>query len=72
MEILFVIISILFTIIFVYLIGRTQYSHKGLIRAYKTSDFLVIIHTIFGLFMIYVIFVSLCACNNTFWHLPYL
>jgi diacylglycerol kinase len=72
MEFVFLLISIIFTLLVVYLIGRLNYSHQGLIRAYKTSEFLFPIHLIFGVLMIMLIFMTLCAFNNTFWGLPYL
>ena len=72
MEIIFLLTSIIITIISIYLIGRLLYTRKGLIRAYKTSEDLVMLHSVLGLTLICVIFMTLCAFNNTFWHLPYL
>jgi len=72
MEIVFLVISILISVSAAYLLGRTMYSHKGLIRTYKTSEFLFMYHMILVIFMIMTIFVTLCAFNNTFWMLPYL
>lgn len=72
MEFIFLLIAILITILITYLTGRLLYSHKGLVRAYKTSEFLFPIHLVFGMGMISMIFLLLCAINNTIWHLPYL
>ena len=72
MEFIFLIISIIITIMSIYFIGRLLYTHNGLIRAYKNSEDLVILHVILGLTLICIIFMTLCAFNNTFWHLPYL
>lgn len=46
-------------------------SNKQLIRLYKESDTLGIIHFMLGILLTTVLFATLCACNNTFWHLPY-
>lgn len=72
MEIVFLVTSILTTLISIYILGRTMYTHKGLLRAYKTSEFLFMIHLVFGVLLTMVLFITLCAFNNTFWHLPYL
>lgn len=72
MEIVFLLISILITLIFVYLIGRILHTHKGLINAYKRSDSLLFFHFVMGILMVMVLFVTLCAFNNSIWHLPYL
>lgn len=72
MELVFLLISIISTVVCIYLLGRTIYSHKRLIRAYKRDSFLWVTQSIFGIFMVMILFISLCAMNNTFWHLPYL
>lgn len=72
MEFVFLIGSILITILIIYALGRILFTHRGLIRAYKTSEMLVVSHLIIGIFSILIFFMILCAFNNTFWHLPYL
>lgn len=72
MEIVFLTLSIILSLIAIYGMGRMVYNHKQLIRAYKTSEFLFIAHIVMGIFLIMFLFVILCACNNTFWKLPYL
>ncbi len=72
MEILFLFISIIITIVSIYVLGRTVHSHSSLIRAYKNSELLLQFHLILGIYLTMVLFVTLCAFNNTFWHLPYL
>jgi hypothetical protein len=73
MEIVFFIISVIVTFLLIWGIGRTVFdTNNQLIRAYKTSDFLGTVHLMFGILLITILFVTLCACNNTFWHLPYL
>lgn len=71
MEIVFLVISIIVTILVVYGIGRLAYSHKGLMRVYKNSEFLVIYNIVMGMLFALVIFITLCAFNNTYWGLPY-
>ena len=72
MEFVFGIIALLVTVLMVYGIGRLIYDHNDLVRAYKRSEELVLIHSVFGMLMWFTWFITLCACNNTFWHLPYL
>jgi len=72
MELIFLLIAIITTMIFVYVVGRSVYSHKELMDAYKSSEDLRGIHLFAGLVLILVIFITLCAFNNTFWCLPYL
>ena len=71
MEILFLVISLLLTVIIVYALGRMFFSHNKLVEVYKEDEFVRGVH--FGLSCLFaiVIFATLCACNNTFWHLPY-
>ena len=72
MEIVFLILALIITLITIYLIGRMVYTHKQLINAYKTSSDLAIAHIIIGITYWLFMFLILCAFNNTFWHLPYL
>ena len=73
MEIVFLITSIILTVLFIWFIGRSVFdTNKQLLNAYKTSEFLGTIHFMLGILMITILFATLCACNNTFWHLPYL
>lgn len=72
MEIIFLLISIIVSILFIYGIGRTLNTHKELIRYYKDDALNIIFHSFFGIMLVLMIFISLCAFNNTFWHLPYL
>lgn len=72
MEIIFLLISLVITLAFIYGIGRTLYTHSQLLRAYKTSEFLVVVHFLVGIVFMMALFMILCAFNNTFWHLPYL
>jgi hypothetical protein len=73
MEIIFLIISIIITGLFIWFTGRLVFNtNKELLEAYKTSEFLAAIHLFVGIILIGVFFLTLCACNNTFWHLPYL
>lgn len=72
MEIIFLLISLIITLAFVYGIGRTLNTHRQLLIAYKTSEFLGVMHLFLGAVLMMVLFMTLCAFNNTFWHLPYL
>jgi len=72
MEILFLLIAIIITVGMIYFIGRLFGSHKDVINSYKNSDTLVMIHGFFGFMMVMTIFITLCASNNTFWHIPYM
>jgi hypothetical protein len=72
MEIIFLLISLVITLAFIYGIGRTLNTHSQLLRAYKTSEFLGVVHFFLGIMLMMVLFMTLCAFNNTFWHLPYL
>jgi len=69
MVIIFLIISILLSIIMIYIIGRSLNTHQELISAYKTSDFLGIIHLGLGVLLALTFLILLTALNNTFWHL---
>jgi hypothetical protein len=71
MEILFLVISLLLTVIIVYALGRMFFSHNKLVEAYKKDEFLCGFHFMVGLFLTLIIFIALMGCNNTFWHLPY-
>ena len=73
MEFIFLAIAILFTVSAIYLIGLPVFkTHEKLIKAYKTSEMLHIMHIFIGIILIRLIFLTLCAANNTFWHLTYL
>jgi hypothetical protein len=73
MEIVFFIISVIVTFLLIWGIGRSVFdTNNQLIREYKTSDFLGTVHLMLGILLITILFTTLCACNNTFWHLPYL
>lgn len=70
--ILFLSISILFSILSIYGICRIVHnSHKDVIRAYKRSPILLECHIVMGILLTMVIFITLCAFNNTFWHFKY-
>lgn len=70
MQLILLTISIVITLLIFYGIGRAvTNSHKEMIRHYRESSFLVITHIILSLLMILLLFVTLCAFNNTFWHL---
>ncbi len=72
MEFVFIIISLVVSLLIVYGIRRLVYNDAQLIRAYKSSEVLSMYHTLMGLLLVSMIFITLCAFNNTFWHLPYL
>lgn len=72
MEIVFAIAALTVTLAMIYGIGRTMHSHRGVIDSYRSSEALCLYHLTLGLIMSAVIFVALCAANNTFFHLPYL
>ena len=72
MEIIFLLVSVLLTMLTIYSIGRITYSHKQLISAYKRPNHLIEIHLALGAILVLVLFITLCAFNNTFWHLSYL
>lgn len=72
MEIIFLLISLVITLAFIYGIGRSLNTHRQLLRAYKTSEFLGVAHFFLGIVLMMVLFITLCAFNNTFWSLPYL
>lgn len=69
MKIIFLLISLVISLAFIYGIGRTLNTHSQLLRAYKTSEFLCGFHIILGLMITMVLFITLCAFNNTFWNL---
>jgi putative exporter of polyketide antibiotics len=73
MEILFLIISIILTILAICSVNRLAGdTNKQMIKAYKDSEELLYTHFMLGLLLVLTLFITLCACNNTFWHLPYL
>lgn len=72
MEFVFLIISIIVGLLSVYGVGRLMNSHKELMRIYKTDELMVSMNLFVCILLICIVFVTLCACNNTFWLLPYL
>ena len=57
----------------VYSSGRMVYDTKEqVIESIKSSKSLRLNIIIIGITVVGVMFMTLCACNNTFWHLPYL
>jgi putative exporter of polyketide antibiotics len=73
MEIIFLIIAIITTILSVWFVNRLVYnSNKEMIKAYKNSDFLFTVHFLLSFLLTTIYFITLCAFNNTIWHLPYL
>lgn len=72
MEVIFLLVAVVTTLLSIYMLGRTLFTHKELITAYKTSEFLGIFHLFLGLVVIMLLFVTLCAINNTFFQLPYM
>lgn len=73
MEIVFLFVSIVMSILVCYGISRSATnSHYDLLWLYKQSDWLFEFHLLLGTLMTLVFWITLCACNNTFWHLPYL
>lgn len=72
MEIIFLLISIILSIVFIYLIGRIVHdTHSQLVRAYKRNEEFIYFHLFMAIMLSLVFFITLCAFNNTFWHLPY-
>ncbi len=69
MKIILFIIALIITVLIIYTMGRILYTHKQLIRAYKTSDFLVMSHLATTIMLSTMIFAVLLALNNSFWHL---
>lgn len=72
MEIIFGLISLVIPILVIYSTGRMVFSHKELIKIYEDEEWLVMIHVLLGLMMALIIFIALCAINNTFWCIPYM
>lgn len=72
MEIVFLLISVIISMSLIYLIGRLTFTHKELLRVYKTEESLAGFHFVSLLVLIILFFVTLCAFNNTFWNLSYL
>jgi len=69
MNTIFFILALIIVVLFIYTIGRTLYTHKGLIRLYKTDNFLIALSISFGILLVIIIFTILVALNATFWHL---
>jgi len=72
MEILFLILSIIGSLGFVYGIGRMMYSYKELIEFYKEWVEIFIFHIIITFLLTTMIFFVLCAINNTIFHYEYM
>ena len=72
MEFVFLVISIIVGLLSVYGVGRSMNSHKELIRIYKTDEDVLSMNLFICILLACIVFVTLCACNNTFWLLPYL
>lgn len=72
MELIFLFISVIITLISIYLLGRIVNTHDQLLRSYKTDEFLFLVHLLMGVVLATMFFIILCAFNNTFWNLPYL
>ena len=56
MEIIFLLISLVITLAFIYGIGRTLNTHSQLLRAYKTIEFLGVVHFFLGIVLMMVLF----------------
>jgi len=69
MNLIFFILAIIIVILTIYTMGRTIYTHKELIRAYKTSEFLFTSHIVISIMLSTIVFAVLLALNNSFWHL---
>lgn len=65
MKIIIFLISIIIAIISVYIIGRSLYTHKQLIRTYKENEYLFIFHVIMVMLLSVIITISIVAFNNT-------
>jgi putative exporter of polyketide antibiotics len=73
MELIFLIASIIITCLVIWFTGRLVHdSNEELIKAYRRSTELATMHILFGMLFFLVVLITLFACNNTFWHLPYL
>ena len=59
MEIVFLITSVVLTILFIWFIGRSVFdTNKQLLNAYKNSEFLGTLHSILGILMIAIFLAS--------------
>lgn len=69
---LFGVISIVFVLTVHYILGR-MFGYKNLNEFYNTIKDEIFAAYIIGmsLLMALLAVVFLCACNNTFWHIPY-
>ena len=72
MEILFILISLILSVIFTYITSRIFFTNKELLQAYKENIDLTVVQLILALMLASSLFITLAALNNTFWHLPYL
>mgnify|MGYP000933720987 FL=1 len=69
---LFGVISIVFVLTVHYILGR-MFGYKNLNEFYGAINDEVFFFFLIcmSLLMAVVIMIFLCACNNTFWHIPY-
>lgn len=73
MEIVFGFLALILSILTPLWISRLVYgSWSEVFKAYYTSEFLLAGHIICSLMLWSTLFITFCAANNTFWHLPYL
>jgi len=72
MEIIFLLIAIILSALFVYGLGRLFYTHSQIINVYKTEKDIADFHAVMLLMASFGIFIVLVGLNNTFWKLPYL
>ncbi len=63
MELLFLFIAIIFTKLIIYGVGRTAYTHHGLLNTYRDTEFLFLSHLFLGLMLTSLFFVILAAFN---------
>jgi uncharacterized membrane protein YdcZ (DUF606 family) len=78
MEFVFLFISILVgssaCILIVLLVyGNWKHTKRAIKRYFNEDDgILGVLFVFICIMLVMIIFVTLCACNNTFWHLDYL
>jgi hypothetical protein len=73
MQIIFLIISLILSGLIFYSIGKKVYhTHKQFLKALKYNEDLQAIQLMCIIILTLLFFITLCACNNTFWHLHYL
>jgi len=78
MEILFIIISLLMVVVFILTIvmfvhGSWSQTRRA-IKRYFSDDggFLGILLIFLGIMLTMIFFITLCAFNNSFWHIDYM